>query len=106
MRDIPLSKDQEDAFEVDVRNVSLEVYDQVLLKLFVVTAEVIIDTAGLLLGHETLIDHELAPGSVGGEHGHKGFARGVVNVFDEFSLKEFEEVKVAIEKLDLGEGSH
>jgi len=41
-----------------------------------------------------------------GEHSHKGFTRSMVDVFDKFSLKEFEEVKVAIEKLDLGEGSH
>ncbi len=59
-----------------------------LLELFVVFLEVIVNPARLFLLNEALLDHVLSPCSVRCVHGDERFPRGLINILDEMSLEQ------------------
>ena len=61
MSHVAVCKDQEDSFEVDLIYVPDQVDDQVLIELFVILLEVVVDSTGLLLEDQALLDHVLSP---------------------------------------------
>jgi hypothetical protein len=69
MSDVSLGKDQEYPFKIDFRDVSLQIYNEMLLKFLIILPEIVVNPTRLFFLDETLIYHILAPRGVGGIHG-------------------------------------